>query len=57
MADANEVIRRLAMQLGQAVLDRTIAQVDAEEARSALVAAGVVEVGEAEERPLEPVKE
>ena len=57
MADANEVIRRLAMQLGQAVLDRTIAQVDAEEARSALVAAGVVEVGDVEDRPIEPVKE
>ena len=57
MADANEVIRRLAMQLGQAAFDRTIAQVDAEEARAALVAAGVVEVGDVEDRPLEPVKE
>ena len=53
MADANEVIRRLGFQLAQALIDKTIAEVDVAEARAALAAAGGVE---SDRTPIEPVE-
>ena len=54
MADANEVIKRLGLQLAQALIDKTVAEVEALELRATLAAAGVVEVAGAEEGPAAP---
>ena len=51
MADANAVIRELGLQLAQALIEKTIAQV---EVREALETAGVAELGEVEALPAEP---
>ena len=52
MADANTIIRNLGMQVAQLTVDKAILEAENGELKEALAAAGVVELGEVEDRPL-----
>ena len=49
MADANTIIRNLGMQVAQLTVDKAILEVENGELRAELAAAGIHEVGEAED--------